>query len=309
MLTWIEAHLGGDALVGVGHRVVHGGAGLPPSDPPRRAPPSPPSRALTPLAPLHQPRSLEPIDALAKLRPALPQIACFDTAFHHDLAPPASRYGLPRSLEAEGIRKYGFHGLSYEYVADRLPEIDIDLPRKRTVVAHLGQGASLCAMQNGRSLDTTMGFSALDGLVMGTRCGALDPGILLYLLKERGMTVDAVETLLYRESGLLGVSGLSADMRVLEASGDPHAAQAIELFTFRVAREVAALCATLGGLDLLVFTGGIGEHSAEIRSDVGRQVEWLGLDLDDAANEAGATVISAGQVGSRLMSSPRTRSP
>ncbi len=286
-LDWIEHHLGDDSLGAVGHRVVHGGQifhGPVKLDDDAIAA----IARLTPLAPLHQPRSLEPIRALRQLRPELPQVGCFDTAFHRDLPPLAYRYAIPRHLEAEGIRKYGFHGLSYDYIASRLPDIDVDLASKRTVVAHLGQGASLCAMQNGRSFDTTMGFSALDGLVMGTRCGAIDPGVLLYLQKTRGLSAEEVEHILYHESGLLGVSGLSADMRTLEASDDPHAKQAIELFVFHIAREAAALANTLGGLDLLVFTGGIGEHSPAIRAAVCERLSWLGVSVEPASNDRSA---------------------
>ncbi len=283
-LDWIEAHLAGETFGGVGHRIVHGGGEF--HQPVRLDDASIDAiDRLTPLAPLHQPRSLAPIRALRRLRPDLLQVGCFDTAFHHDLAPPVSRYAIPRRLEEAGIRKYGFHGLSYEYIASRLPELDTELPRKRTIVAHLGQGASLCAMQNGRSIDTTMGFSALDGLMMGTRCGAIDPGIILYLQRTHGLSADAVEHLLYHEAGLLGVSGISADMRALEASQDPHALEAIDLFTFRIARETAALANTLGGLDLLVFTGGIGEHSSHGRAAVCERLRWLGVLIDPERND------------------------
>lgn len=291
-LDWVEGHLGGDRLVGVGHRIVHGGADF--RDPVRLDDATIAAiDRLTPLAPLHQPRSLEPIRALRRLRPDLPQVGCFDTAFHRDLAPPVTRYALPRRFEDAGVRKYGFHGLSYAFIAGRLTALGADLPGKRTIVAHLGQGASLCAMRDGRSLDTTMGFSALDGLVMGTRCGAIDPGVVLYLQKAHGLSADAVEHLLYHESGLLGVSGVSGDLRALEASADPRAAEAIDLFTFRVAREAAALAATLGGLDLLVFTGGIGEHSVRVRAAVCARLAWLGATVDPERNGRAADRIDA----------------
>jgi acetate kinase len=222
--------------------------------------------------------------AIKSVRSGLPQIACFDTAFHHHLAPPVSRFAIPRRLEEIGIRRYGFHGLSFEFIASRLAEISPELPAKRTVVAHLGNGASLCAMRNGRSADTTMGLTPLDGLVMGTRCGVLDPGVLLYLQQQRRMSTNELEHLLYQESGLLGVSGLSADMRVLLASTDSAAAEAIDLFTFRVAKEVAAMATTLGGLESLVFTGGIGEHSKEIRQQVCDRLRWLGVLVDPCAD-------------------------
>jgi acetate kinase len=288
MLDWIEAHLEANTLLGVGHRVVHGGRAF--VEPVRIDENVVDALVkLTPLAPLHQSRSLEPIQALLKLRPSLPQVACFDTAFHHGLAPVVSRYGLPRTFETEGIRKFGFHGLSYEFIAARLEELDPSGTEQRTIVAHLGNGASLCAMRGSKSLDTTMGFTALDGLVMGTRCGALDPGIVLYLLKAHGLSSDEVEDILYHRSGLLGVSELSADMRELSASRDPRARDAIDLFTFRIARETAALCATMGGLDRLVFTGGIGEHAANIRAEVCERLAWLGIALDNEPRSDDAT--------------------
>ena len=289
LLDWIEREFGGRRVAACGHRIVHGATSF--SDPVRLTPALVDAiDGLTPLAPLHQPRSVAPIRALLELRPDLPQIGCFDTAFHRTMGPPASRFALPRDYEARGIRRFGFHGLSYEYVAGRLREEG--KAGMKTVVAHLGNGASLCAMKDGRSLDTTMGFSALDGLVMGTRCGAIDPGVLLYLMRHGGMTPNDLEDLLYRQSGLLGVSGLSGDMRDLEASADPRAREAIDLFAFRVSRETAALANTLEGLDCLVFTAGIGEHSAVVRKAVCERLRWLGVAIDQAANEA-----HAGQIG------------
>jgi acetate kinase len=246
---------------------------------------------FTPLAPLHQPLSLSPVRALAGLRPDLLQVGCFDAAFHRTIEPLVSRYALPPEYEEKGIRRYGFHGLSYEYVAGRLA--DEGKKDKRTIVAHLGNGASLCAIRDGRSADTTMGFSALDGLVMGTRCGSIDPGILLYLLLELHMSAEEVQHLLYEKSGLLGVSGISGDMRDLEASADPRARLAIDMFAFRASREVAALANTLGGLDCLVFTAGIGEHSAAVRGSICRHLGWLGVTIDEVANRAQAGTISA----------------
>lgn len=290
-MDWIDTRPGGDRLAAVGHRIVHGGrdffetSRLDDETIAQLA-------ALTPLAPLHQPRCLAPVRALAVLRPGLQQFGCFDTAFHCELAPPVSRFALPRRYEDKGIRRYGFHGLSYEFIAGRLAEIAPGRQEARTVVAHLGNGASLCAMQGGRSIDTTMGFSALDGLMMGTRCGALDPGILLYLQRVEGLSVTAVEDLLYRQSGLLGVSGISGDIRTLLASADPHAAEAIDLFVFRLAREIAAMACTLGGLDRLVFTGGIGEHAPRIRALACGRLAWLGLELDRASNGVGKGRIS-----------------
>ena len=292
IFAWIEDYLNGGRLAAVGHRIVHGGrefygpivitgqtlAAL---------------EALTPLAPLHQPRCLAPVRAVQSLQPELTQIACFDTAFHHGLAPPVSRFAIPRQFEQRGIRRYGFHGLSFEYVASRIAVIAPEWADKRVVVAHLGNGASLCALQKGNSVDTTMGLTPLDGLVMGTRCGTIDPGVLLYLMKEERMSVDDVQHLLYERSGLLGVSGESADMRALLASHDPAAREAVDLFTFRVAAEVAVMANTLAGLDGLVFTGGIGEHAPEIRQRICDRLSWLGVSIDAAANAQGAQRIAA----------------
>jgi acetate kinase len=292
ILDWIDDYLAGGTLLAVGHRVVHGGRDfvgpVEVTDATVEA-----LAALTPLAPLHQPRCLAPIRSIKSLRPGLKQIACFDTAFHHGLAPPVSRFAIPRRFEEMGIRRYGFHGLSFEFIARRLAEIEPALADKRTVVAHLGNGASLCAMRRGSSVDTTMGLTPLDGLMMGTRCGTIDPGVLLYLQQEQGLSASEIEHMLYQESGLLGVSGLSADMRMLLASDDPRAADAVELFTFRVATAVAAMANTLGGLQCLVFTGGIGEHSKEIRLQICDRLQWLGVRLDPAANDQANQCIGA----------------
>ena len=292
LLAWVEGQLGPDRLAAVGHRVVHGGREF--TEPALLTPAAVQALdALTPLAPLHQPHSLSPIRALMALRPGLAQVACFDTAFHRTMPALVTRLALPREYEAEGVRRYGFHGLSYEYIALALREAAPGLAAGRVVVAHLGSGASLCAMQGGRSVDTTMGFTALDGLVMGTRCGALDAGVVLYMLQQKGLAPHEVEQVLYRQSGLLGVSGVSGDMRVLLASADPRARDAVELFVFRVARETAALAASMGGLDGFVFTAGIGEHAAEIRSLVCERLRWMGVVPDPAANARGAGRISA----------------
>ncbi|MGT2437582.1 acetate/propionate family kinase [Bradyrhizobium betae] len=292
VLGFIEDHFGKGRLGAVGHRIVHGG--------PEYSGPvelteevTAKLEALTPLAPLHQPRCLAPVRTIKAIQPALTQIACFDTAFHHGLAPPASSFAIPRRFEARGVRRYGFHGLSFEYVAGRLAEIAPNLAARRTVVAHLGNGASLCALRDGRSVDTTMGLTPLDGLVMGTRCGAIDPGVLLYLQQHEKMSVEAVQHLLYHESGLLGVSGLSSDMRALLASREPAAREAIDLFTFRAAQEVAVMANTLQGLDCLVFTGGIGEHAKEIRSAIGERLAWLGVRIDPVANDTARERISS----------------
>lgn len=279
LLSFLDARLGSKQIVAVGHRIVHGGSRF-----------ISPVRVtneviealdeLTPIAPLHQPASLGPVKALSELRPGLVQIGCFDTAFHSTLAPPVSRYAIPREYEEMGLRRYGFHGLSYEFIAHQLGQISPDLLAKKTVVAHLGSGCSLCAMVDGKSQDTTMGFTALDGVMMATRSGAVDPGIILYLQKACGLSIDEVENLLYRRSGLLGVSGISGDMRVLLASNDPRAAAAIDLFVFSVSRAIAALANTLGGIELLVFTGGVGENAAEVRNAICRRLDWLGVKLD-----------------------------
>jgi acetate kinase len=282
----LETRLADRPLAAVGHRIVHGGG--------RFVAPIGLSEAvvreldaLTPMAPLHQPACLEPVHALMRSHPGLPQVGCFDTAFHHTLAPPASRYALPRAFEEQGIRRYGFHGLSYEFIAGRLRETSPENFGKRTVVAHLGSGCSLCAMRKGKSLDTTMGFTALDGLMMATRPGAMDPGIILYLQQVRGMSAKEVEGVLYHRSGLLGVSGSSGDVRDLLASEHSQAAEALDLFTFRIAREVAAIANTLQGLEVLVFTGGIGEHAWQIREAICERLRWLGVKLDKDANRSG----------------------
>jgi acetate kinase len=246
---------------------------------------------LTPLDPLHMPDNLAPMRAVTAARPRLAQVACFDTAFHHTMPPVAARFALPRALETKGVRRYGFHGLSYEYISSCLKTQSLALARGRVIAAHLGSGASLCALNDGSSIATTTGFSALDGLVMATRCGSLDPGVILYLGRQ-GYSFTDVEDLLYRRSGLLGVSGISGDVRVLLASDDPHARDAIELFTYRIALEAGAMISALGGLDGLVFTAGIGEHAPAIRAAVCTRLSWLGLRIDDAANAASAACIS-----------------
>jgi acetate kinase len=290
LLAFTDAHLGRKGLAAVGHRVVHGGAE---HIAPEQITPAllTALEALTPLDPLHMPDNLAPIHAVAAARPALPQVACFDTAFHHTLPPVARRFALPRAISDAGVRRYGFHGLSYEYIAGCLKQQFPVLARGRVIAAHLGSGASLCALQDSRSIATTTGFSALDGLVMATRCGSLDPGVILYL-GHQGHSFDDIEDMLYRRSGLLGVSGISGDVRVLLASDDPHARDAIDLFTYRIACEAGGLVSALGGLDGLVFTAGIGEHAPAIRAAVCARLEWLGLRLDSTANGAGAARIS-----------------
>ncbi|MEJ2376493.1 MAG: acetate/propionate family kinase, partial [Pseudolabrys sp.] len=286
LLEWIAGHAGGTELAAAGHRVVHGGREF--TGPVRLTPDTIAKlEALNPLAPLHQPHNLAAIKALSKLHPKLPQVACFDTSFHTSQPAVATAFALPRALSEKGVRRYGFHGLSYEYIAGILPEQLGAKADGKVVVAHLGHGASMCAMVERRSIATTMGFSALDGLVMGRRCGALDPGVILYLLDHEAMNSKQITHLLYEESGLFGVSSISDDMRELLASRDAHAAEAVELFIYRIVRELGSLAAALGGLDALVFTGGIGEHSPKIRARVCQQAAWLGVRLDERANGAG----------------------
>jgi acetate kinase len=242
---------------------------------------------------LHQPHNLTPIRLMLERQPGLPQVACFDTAFHRAQPELAQMFALPRELHDEGVRRYGFHGLSYEYIASMLPQLDPAAAAGRSVVLHLGNGASMCALAAGKSIASTMGFTAVDGLPMGTRCGALDPGVILYLMDQRGMDARAIEKLIYNQSGLLGVSGVSSDMRTLLASDEPRAALAVDLFVYRIARELGSLAAALGGLDAIVFTGGIGENSAEIRARICRGAAWLGVTLDEPANLTGGPRIGA----------------
>jgi acetate kinase len=279
-------------LVGVGHRVVHGGLDY-------TAPVRVDARVLkdlerfVPLAPLHQPHNLSPIALLLERMPELPQVACFDTSFHRTNPEVAQRFALPADLHEAGIRRYGFHGLSYEYIASVLPRFDAKAAAGKSIVLHLGNGSSMCAMQSGRSVASTMGFTAVEGLPMGTRCGSIDPGVILYLMDERGMDARAIERLIYTQSGLLGMSGISSDMRVLLESADSRAQIALDVYAYRIRRELGSLAAALGGLDALVFTAGIGENAAPIRERVCAGLEWLGLEPDPAANTAGGPLISA----------------
>ena len=295
LLKWIDERIDGQQLAACGHRVVHGGAI-------HTKPVVISDRLLTeleqliPLAPLHQPQNLAIIRVVTTLRPDLPQIACFDTAFHQTQPRVAQLFALPRDISERGVYRYGFHGLSYEYIASILPALDPRAATGRTVVAHLGNGASLCAMHACKSVATTMGLSPLDGLPMGTRCGALDPAVVFYLMRELSMSAEEVEELLYDKSGLLGVSGRSSDMRALRrhAASDSNAAEAIALFTYRMIREVGALVSVLGGIDALVFTAGIGENDAALRADVLRGLSWLGFQLDQGANEAADSLLTHG---------------
>jgi acetate kinase len=283
LMAWLRAQDDGAQVIAAGHRLVHGGTEF-------TSPTVVDARvlrrlaSLTPLAPLHQPHNLEPIHALATSHPELLQVACFDTAFHAAMPPVAQSFGLPRALTASGVRRYGFHGLSYEFIAQSLPAHVGSHGMERVVVAHLGNGASMCALRDGRSVASSMGFTAVEGLMMGTRTGSLDPGVVLHLMQHHGWDVPRVEKLLYRESGLLGVSGISSDMRTLLESDAPEAREAVELFCYRAVREIGSLAAALGGLDVLVFTGGIGEHAAPVRQMIMDGCGWLGLAADQAAN-------------------------
>lgn len=283
LLQALPPFLQGHHLRAVGHRIVHGGVHF--HEPVLLTEAVVAELAgLIPLAPLHQPHNLSPVRALAKLAPHLPQVACFDTAFHAGNPEVAQRFALPRELHEAGVRRYGFHGLSYEYIASCLPHVDASAAKGRTVVMHLGNGASMCALLAGRSVASSMGFTALDGLPMGTRCGSIDAGVLLWLMEQRGLNARQIEHLLYSESGLLGVSGLSSDMRTLLASDSEAARQAIELYVYRIGRELGSMAAALGGVDAIVFTAGIGEHAAPVRAAVCRQAAWLGVRLDEEAN-------------------------
>jgi acetate kinase len=288
--TWLLS-LGGFTVRALGHRVVHGGpdyaaAVLINSDILERL------ASFQELAPLHQPNNLAPIRLAMDIKPHVPQVACFDTAFHRGHAPHTDCYALPWSFYEDGVRRYGFHGLSYEYIAERLVEVAPGLAQGRIVVAHLGSGASMCALRGGQSLETTMGFTALDGLAMGTRPGQMDPGVVLYLIDQKGMTAREVTDLLYRGAGLKGLSGISGDMRDLLASADPHAALAIDHFVHRCALCSGMLAAALGGLDAFVFTAGVGENSAPLRARIAGRLGWLGAEIDPVANAAGAMLIS-----------------
>jgi len=294
LLAYLRAQLQGVRLLGVGHRVVHGGVTF--------KHPVIISREvlkalekLIPLAPLHQPYNLAPIYLAFERVPDLPQVACFDTEFHTSAPEIAQMFALPEELRSQGLRRYGFHGLSYEYIASLLPKFDEVASSGKCIVLHLGNGTSMCAMESGTSVATTMGFTAVDGLPMGTRCGALDPGVLLYLIDQRGMNARSIEKLIYNESGLLGVSGMSSDMRTLLSSDDPRAKLAVDLFVYRIRRELGSLAAALGGLDAVVFTGGIGENSAILRERICREASWLGVEVNSAANSAGGPKISTPQ--------------
>lgn len=304
---WLEGPSGsaamGGPLIAIGHRVVHGGADF---AGPVRIDDRVLARitALTPLAPLHQPKNLAPILAWQRRRPDLAQIACFDTAFHRGHGDLADRFAIPDALYREGVRRYGFHGLSYEYIAQLLPDLAPAVAQGRIIVAHLGNGCSLCALKVGRSIDSTMSFTALDGIPMGTRPGAIDPGVVLYLMREKGMDAASIEHFLYHQCGLKGLSGISNDVRVLEASSDPMARLALDHFVYRITKEIGALAAVLGGLDALVFTAGIGENAADVRRRIVDSSGWLGLAIDETANKARQFDISARLEGPRVLMIP-----
>jgi acetate kinase len=290
---FLEDHLAGRRLIGVGHRVVHGG---PEYTTPVRvcAETLKALERFIPLAPLHQPHNLSPMARLLERAPDLPQVACFDTSFHRTTPDVAQRFALPAEFHDAGVQRYGFHGLSYEYVASEFPRVKANAASAKTIVLHLGNGSSMCAMEAGRSVATTMGFTPADGLPMGTRCGALDPGVILYLIDERKMGARTIERLLYNESGLLGVSGISSDMRALLASDAASAKLAVDLYVYRIGRELGSLAAALGGLEAIVFTGGVGENAVAIRERVCRDAAWLGVELDAGANARGGPRISVG---------------
>jgi len=297
LATWLRSTYGGARVLGVGHRVVHGGAKF--TGPTIVTPQVIEDlRALIPLAPLHQPHNLAAIEAVQEQLPGVPQVACFDTSFHRGRPAVAEIVPLPRDVRDTGVQRYGFHGLSYEYIASVLPKVAPEIAGGRVIVAHLGSGASLCAMKDGKSIDSTLGFTALDGLCMGTRPGALDPGVVLYLFQNLGLTPKEVETMLYKKSGLLGISGISNDMRDLLGSSEPAARLAVDYFVYRAAKEIGALTAALSGIDGLVFTAGIGENSAELRHRICEASAWLGIDVDPEANRRRGPRIS--RSGSRV---------
>ena len=292
LAVWLRSHYGGSRVLGVGHRVVHGGA--------KFAGPTVVNASvlselhdLIPLAPLHQPYNLAAIQAVFERLPDVPQVACFDTSFHRGHSKVSELVPLPREMRDAGLQRFGFHGLSYEYIASVLPEAAPEIADGRVIVAHLGSGASLCALKSRKSVDSTLGFTALDGLCMGTRPGALDPGVVLYMFQQLGMTAKEVETTLYKKAGLLAISGISNDMRALLESSEPEAKLAIDFFVYRAAKEIGALAAVLGGIDGIVFTAGIGENSSEIRRRICEASGWLGVELDSEANNAGGPRISS----------------
>ena len=303
LVGFLREHTNEYKPIAIGHRVVHGGVEF---THPERLDEATVERLekFIPLAPLHQPHNLSPIRLLFERVPELPQVACFDTAFHAGQPELAQWFALPREITEAGVRRYGFHGLSYEYIASVLADYDPDAASGRTVVMHLGNGASMCAIKACRSMASTMGFTAVEGLPMGTRCGSMDPGVVLYLIDQMGMSVQDVERLMYKESGLLGLSGMSSDMRVLQESDDPRAGFAIDYYVYRIGRELGSMAAALGGLDSIVFTAGIGENSDYIRERVCREAAWLGIELDPQANAAGGPRVSTPESGIAVWAIP-----
>ncbi len=292
MWRWLRDGIGGEEILAVGHRIAHGGVEFPrpviiDADVLEAL------TRLTPLVPLHQPHNLAAVRAVSRSLPDLPQVACFDTGFHQNRPPVSDRFAIPYELYERGIRRYGFHGLSYEFIAQRLGELAPESAAGRVIVAHLGSGCSMCAIKEGRSVETTMSFSSLDGVPMGTRCGNLDPGVLLYLMQQENLDADALQEMLYKRSGLLGLSGISNDMRLLQTSDDPRAKEAIDNFVYRVGQTLGSLCAVLGGIDALVFTAGVGENDTALRRRVCEDAAWLGLSIDADANARGELMISA----------------
>lgn len=283
LLDWLNTNTQGVDIIGIGHRVLHGGKLYSSS---QKVTPEVMAylEALIPLGPLHQPHNLNPIRVLNQLKPTVPQVAVFDTAYHRTQPEVAQRFAIPKELHDEGVKRYGFHGISYAYIAGQLPEVLGDKANGRVLVCHLGNGASLCAIKDRKSIATTMGFTPLDGLMMGTRCGLMDGGVIFYLMQQKGMTVDEVNKTLNHKSGLLGVSGISSDMRDLEASASQDAKDALELFNYRAVREIGSMVAALGGLDAIIFTAGIGENAINLRAQICKELGWLGLTVDDAAN-------------------------
>jgi len=296
LAAWLRSMYGGARVLGVGHRVVHGGSRF--TGPTVITPDVLAElRSLTPLAPLHQPYNLAAIEAVSQRLPDVPQVACFDTSFHRTQPPVAELIPLPQEIRRVGIQRYGFHGLSYEYIATRLPEVAPEIASGRVIVAHLGSGASLCALKDGKSVDCSLGFTALDGLCMGTRPGSLDPGVILYLFDALGLSPKDVTNLLYKKSGLLGISGISSDMRDLLGSSEPDARLAVDYFVYRAAKEIGAMAAALGGVDGIVFTAGIGENSADVRQRICESSAWLGIEVDTEANATSRTRISTSNSG------------
>jgi len=294
LAEWLRSMYAGGRILGAGHRVVHGGARF--ASPVVVTPEIVEElRKLIPLAPLHQPHNIAPIEAVRERMPDVPQVACFDTSFHRGQPAVAELIPLPASIRAGGVQRYGFHGLSYEYIASILPEAAPEIAHGRVIVAHLGSGASLCALRDGKSIESTLGFTALDGLCMGTRAGSVDPGVILHLFQGLGMSPQEVETVLYKKSGLLGISGISNDMRDLIGNPDPNAQLAVDYFIYQTAKMIGALASVLGGADAIVFTAGIGENSPDIRRRICQSSAWLGIDLDEAANQAKGSRISKAQ--------------